>query len=691
MSMERRNISKSKRFYVLTALLLFLVIGFFAGQTVYAEISQGRGSFRLQVGQRRQLQSQGGGAPYRWSTSNSGVVVIDSSSPDSPYAMVRAVGEGTATIQLRSDKFVPTWGGGTIDTLVETWTVTVTAASGTATGGNNSTGNNTGGNSNAGNNTGGNSNTGNNAGRNNNTGTNTGSASPVTVNRVQLNKSSMTIKIGKTKSLTATLRPAGVTSRLTWSSSKPKVATVNASGQVTALKAGKTKITVTTANGKKATCTVRVVRPQVKKIRLNFRRVTLDSGGKATLRYTVSPQNASGKVTIKSSNTKVAKVNKKGVITAGKAGKATITVKASSGVTAKCKVTVLPKPKKIKLNPKSLNLKTGDVRQLTVKFKPKKASSSLRWSSNNSSVASVSASGVVTAKRAGSAKITVKTVNGKKATCNVKVTAAANSGGASGSGNSGTGGSGTSGGTGSNGTGNVTNIPATSVSISGAISYMRIGTTMNLSAAVSPSNTTDAVSWSSSNSSIASVSSGGIVRGLKKGGVTITARAGNRSASVKIAVVSGDVYDVSKGQILVLGDNASNDSVKYCGNEYAYNMSEGVTIVQSDPSRSNFIRIGGGKVTFANVHISGNAVSVVNYSRLEDSPYKGDIVIEFMDGTDNYFFYKNAPIDFMGGSSGTANLILQGNGRADLYSDYGPALSGEGIINNAPNLVLHGN
>ena len=338
MSIGRKNISKSKRFYVLTALLLFLVIGFFAGQTVYAEISQGRGSFRLQVGQRRQLQSQGGGAPYRWSTSNSGVVVIDSSSPDSAYAMVRAVGEGTATIQLRSDKFVPTWGGGTIDTLVETWTVTVTAASGTATGGNNSTGNNTGGNSN----------TGNNVGRNNNTGTNTGSASPVTVNRVQLNKSSMTIKIGKTKSLTATLRPAGVTSRLTWTSSKPKVATVNASGQVTALKAGKTKITVTTANGKKATCTVRVVRPQVRKIRLNFSRVTLDSGGKATLRYTVSPQNTSGKVTIKSSNSKVAKVNKKGVITAGKAGKATITVKASSGVTAKCKVTVLPKPKKIK-------------------------------------------------------------------------------------------------------------------------------------------------------------------------------------------------------------------------------------------------------------------------------------------------------------------------------------------------------
>lgn len=688
MSIGRKNISKSKMFYVLTALLVLLIVGFFAGQTVYAEISQGRGSFRLQVGQRRQLQSQGGGMPYRWSTSNSGVVVIDSSSPDSPYAMVRAVGEGTATIQLRSDKFVPTWGGGTIDTLVETWTVTVTAASGTATGGNNSTGNNTGGNSNAGNNTGGNSNTGNNVGRNNNTGTNTGSASPVTVNRVQLNKSSMTIKIGKTKSLTATLRPAGVTSRLTWTSSKPKVAMVNASGQVTALKAGKTKITVTTANGKKATCTVRVVRPQVRKIRLNFSRVTLDSGGKATLRYTVSPQNASGKVTIKSSNTKVAKVNKKGVITAGKAGKATITVKASSGVTAKCKVTVLPKPKKIKLNPKSLNLKTGDVRQLRVKFKPKKASSSLRWSSNNSSVASVSASGVVTAKRAGSAKITVKTVNGKKATCNVKVTAAANTGGASGSGNSGTGGSGTSGGTGYNGAGNVTNIPATSISISGASSYMRTGTTMNLSAAVSPSNTTDAVSWSSSNSSIASVSSGGVVRGLKKGGVTITARAGNRNASVKIAVVSGDVYDISENAIEILNGSTSN-YVKYGNQRYTYDEDSGVTIVQSDPSRSNHVTIGGGKVTFANIHMSGCRITVYGYTRQSDDPYEDDIIVEFMNGTENVISYTNSAISYS--SANPYSLILQGSGRVDLYSDYGPALSGEGIINNAPNLVLHDN
>lgn len=650
MTINKKNILKVRKIRVFATLFLMIIIGLSVKQTVFAEISESRGSFRLQVGQRRQLQSQGGSAPYRWSTSNSNVAVIVSSNPSSAYASVRAVGEGTATIRLESDKFVPTWYGGDLDTFIETWTVTVTAASNISDGTNEN-----------------NSNT--------NADTNTGSANPATVKRVKLSKSSLKIKIGKTKSLTATLRPAGSVSRLTWTSSKPQVAAVNSSGQVTALKAGKTKITVTASNGKKAVCTVRVIKPEIKKIKLNIGKVTLGYGEKTTLRYTVSPQNANGKLTLKSSNTKVAKINKKGVITAKKSGKATITVKASSGVTAKCKVTVLPKPQKVKLSPKTLHLKIGDVRQLSAKLKPKKSASSLRWSSSNASVASVSTSGSVTAKKAGSVKITVKTINGEKATCKINVTAAGNSGN-------------TSAGE-SNGTGGTSNVSATAVRISGAISYMKAGDTMNLQVVVSPYNTTDAVSWSSSNSSVASVSSNGVVRGLRKGGVTITARAGNCSASVKIAVVSGDVYDVSKGEILVLGDNISNDTVRYCGKEYSYNIAEGVTIVQSDPSKSNFIRIGGGKVTFANVHISGNEVSVVDYSRLEDSPYKGDIVIEFMDGTENYFSYSNAPISFMSDSSGTIKLILQGNGRADLYSGYGSVLSGKNIVILAPNLVQH--
>lgn len=78
----------------------------------------------------------------------------------------------------------------------------------------------------------------------------------------------------------------------------------------------------------------------VKSIKLNKTKVTLAKGKKVTLKATVAPSNATDKnVTFTSSNTKVATVNAKGVVTAKKAGKATITVKAGTKK-ATCKIVV---------------------------------------------------------------------------------------------------------------------------------------------------------------------------------------------------------------------------------------------------------------------------------------------------------------------------------------------------------------
>ena len=198
------------------------------------------------------------------------------------------------------------------------------------------------------------------------------------------------------------------------------------------------------------------------------------------------------------------------------------------------------------------------------------------------------------------------------------------------------------------------------------------GDTISLRTSVAPSNTTDTVRWSSSNSSVATVSASGIVRGLRDGGVTITARAGSQSDSVNIAVVSGDVYDISKGIIRILRDSTTNDHIDYCEGEYEYDAENGVTIVQSDPSKSHHVYIGGGKVRFANVHLSDEGIDVTNYSRLEDDPYAGDIVIEFMAGTENSMSYSYAPIDYTNASG--HRLIIQGTGKIDVYSNYGPAL-----------------
>ncbi len=77
--------------------------------------------------------------------------------------------------------------------------------------------------------------------------------------KVTLNKTSATLTVGKTMTLKATLSPKKATSKLTWTSSNKKIATVDSSGKVKGVKAGTATITVKTANGKKATCKVTVI------------------------------------------------------------------------------------------------------------------------------------------------------------------------------------------------------------------------------------------------------------------------------------------------------------------------------------------------------------------------------------------------------------------------------------------------
>ncbi|MCR5475905.1 MAG: Ig-like domain-containing protein, partial [Lachnospiraceae bacterium] len=80
------------------------------------------------------------------------------------------------------------------------------------------------------------------------------------------------------------------------------------------------------------------------------------------------------------------------------------------------------KVKSISLNKEKLELKKGDSKKLKFKIKPSNATfKNVKWSSSNKKVATVSDEGRVKAKKAGTARITVKTSNGKKDTCTVKV------------------------------------------------------------------------------------------------------------------------------------------------------------------------------------------------------------------------------------------------------------------------------
>ncbi len=142
-------------------------------------------------------------------------------------------------------------------------------------------------------------------------------------------------------------------------------------------------------------------------VSLNYSSITLNKGSSKTLLATVFPSNASNKtVTWSSSNTSVASVSG-GKITANAPGTATISAKTSNGKTASCKVTV----KGITISPYSaFFVYVDDVHYLSTTSYG--VSTSKSWSSSNSSVLSVNSSGKITAKRTGTATITVRTSDG---------------------------------------------------------------------------------------------------------------------------------------------------------------------------------------------------------------------------------------------------------------------------------------
>jgi uncharacterized protein YjdB len=166
----------------------------------------------------------------------------------------------------------------------------------------------------------------------------------------------------------------------------------------------------------------------VQGVSLNATSMELTEGQTATLVATVSPSNAENKtVTWITSNESVARVID-GMVIAMTSGKATITVKTDDGgKTASCEVTVIPivtRVESVSLDRTSATLTEGEELTLTATINPDNASNkNVTWTSSDSSIASVT-DGKVTALKAGSATITVKTEDGAKtACCEVKVAA----------------------------------------------------------------------------------------------------------------------------------------------------------------------------------------------------------------------------------------------------------------------------
>ena len=233
-------------------------------------------------------------------------------------------------------------------------------------------------------------------------------------------------------------------------------------------------------------------------VTLNKHDLMLKVGGTEVLEATIEPANATNTALSWSSTApSVATVDQNGKVTAVSDGNAVIMVATLAGAkTDACNVYVsknFVSVTGVKLDRATLELKVGDRIGLAPTVEPEDASNkTITWSSSAPEVASVNENGTVEALKGGKATITVKTDDGGfTATCEVTVSEI---------------------------------IVADGVTVSPATAEISEGTTVQLSATVSPAGANQEVEWASQNTSVAKVDDNGLVTGIAKGTTRIYAR-----------------------------------------------------------------------------------------------------------------------------------------------------------------------
>lgn len=237
------------------------------------------------------------------------------------------------------------------------------------------------------------------------------------VETVEINYKEMSVRKGTVFWLYAKAGPDNAVNKtIIWSTSNPRIATVDESGMVTAIEPGECIITATSQDtGVFATCSLTVTEP-VTGISLNYTDIAIYAGDKFALIPTVSPIDADNKaVTYLSSDTDIATVDENGIVTGLKGGECVILVTTvERGLVASCKVTVYEFVTSVTINEKDVKyINNGASKAFTATVTPVSATNrGVIWSSSNTNVFRVSQRGVVTAVGLGTATITATAADG---------------------------------------------------------------------------------------------------------------------------------------------------------------------------------------------------------------------------------------------------------------------------------------
>src|SRR5205807_1505175 len=344
------------------------------------------------------------------------------------------------------------------------------------------------------------------------------SVTNVPVATVDVTPPSASVQAGQTVQLTATPKDANgapLSGRTaTWSSSNTAVATVSNGGLVSGVTPGSATITAT-SEGKSGTSSVTVTNVPVASVDVTPPSASVQAG--QTVQLTATPRDAGGNplsgrtVTWSSSNTAVATVSNGGLVSGITPGSATITA-TSEGKSGNWKSAVNAVPvASVDVTPATASVQAGQTVQLTAT--PKDASGAplsgrtVTWSSSNTTVATVSNSGLVSGVTPGTATITA-TSEGKSGTSSVTVT----------------------------------NVPVATVEVTPPSASVQAGQTVQLTATPRDANGAPlsgrTVTWSSSNTAVAAGSHGGLVSGVTPGSATVTATSEGKSGTSSVTVTN---------------------------------------------------------------------------------------------------------------------------------------------------------
>ncbi len=250
------------------------------------------------------------------------------------------------------------------------------------------------------------------------------------VTGIKLDTESVTAQMILAKyQLKATITPDsdGVDKTVIWASLDPSVVRVDQNGLVTFVSPGETYVSATSGADPNMVAYCKfVITQQVEGITMDFDTVTLNVKDEFRLTTVIKPSNATNQNLIwSSSNDKIVKVDKTGMITAVSSGNATIIVQTEDGgYIDMTNVTVLQPVTSIKLSKTEMSVKKGTVFWLNATVLPDSADNkAVTWYSSDTSLATVAQDGMVTTLACGTVTIScVSDDNGTTAYCIIEIT-----------------------------------------------------------------------------------------------------------------------------------------------------------------------------------------------------------------------------------------------------------------------------